>query len=443
MRRRSSLTTAEEDAMQSSDRQRREGPSGGVSRRIVLAGAAALAAAGSVAALARAEEEEDDHRRRPGEVLAYVGTYTPHGEGIYLFRVNTSTGALTPIKVFKSTDSTRNPSWLAFDPTRRFLYAGNEIDDFNGTTAGSVSAYAVNQSSGDLTLLNTVSSQGAGPAHVSVDPSGKWVLVANYGGGNVAVLPVHGDGSLGNATDVKNDADACPGSCPVGKDHADNAPKGSFAISGHDAPHAHQIGADPAGNYVIVNDLGLDLTQVWKFDRINGKLSDPKNVKSSPGAGPRHFAFHPNGRWFYSLNEEASTLAFMTYDKNTGSLTPVQEIPTLPPAFVGTNFTSEVMLSRDGRFVYAANRLHDTIAVFAVGPNGRVTRLGEQWTRGDYPRSFNIEPSGRFMYVCNHRGDSITTFRVEEGGSELRFTGQYTAVGSPAVMVFLETRSGS
>ncbi|HEV8633647.1 MAG TPA: lactonase family protein [Chloroflexota bacterium] len=419
--------------MQSRDAQRQESPVGGVSRRVVLAGAAALAAAGSVATLARAEDEQG--RRRRGEILAYVGTYSAHGAGIYLFHVNPTTGALRQIKVFPSTT---NPSWLAFDPRRKFLYAGNEIDNFNGTTAGSVSAFAVDRSNGDLTLLNTVSSQGAGPAHVSVDPSGKWVLVANYGGGNVAVLPVRPDGSLGNATDVKNDADACPGSCPVGPIHAEKAPPGSFAISGHDAPHAHMIQTDPAGNFVIVADLGLDLTQVWKFDRVNGKLTDPKTVKSSPGAGPRHFAFHPNGRFFYSLNEEASTLAFMTYDARTGSLSPVQEISTLPPAFVGTNFTSEVMVSADGRFVYAANRLHDTIAVFAVGPTGAPTLLGEQWTRGDYPRSFNIEPTGRFMYVCNHRGDSITTLSVEGGGRELRFTDQYTPVGSPAVIVFLE-----
>src|SRR5262249_49591323 len=155
---------------------------------------------------------------------------------------------------------------------------------------------------------------------------------------NIAVLPINPDGSLANPSDVKADASACPGSCPVGPTKAAKAPPGSFAISGHDAPHAHMIQADPAGNYVIAIDLGLDLTQVWKLDRVNGKLRDPKNFPSSPGAGPRHFAFHPNGRWFYSLNEEASTLAFMTYNAATGVLTAVQEVATLPAAFVGTNF---------------------------------------------------------------------------------------------------------
>jgi 6-phosphogluconolactonase (cycloisomerase 2 family) len=421
--------------MESNDIQQRGGSAGAVARRVVLAGAAAVAAARSVPVSAQSTGDGEGRPRR-GATLAYVGTYTPNGQGIHLFRVDAATGALTPIKVFPSTT---NPSWIALDPQQKFLYAANEIANFNGTTAGSVSAYAVDRSNGDLTLLNTVSSQGAGPAHLSVTPSGKFVLVANYGGGSVAVLPVHPDGSLGNATDVKRDADACSPACAVGPTHAQKAPPGSFAVSGHDAPHAHMVQTDPAGNFAVVNDLGLDLTIIWKLDGVNGKLSAPKTVASSPGAGPRHFAFHPNGRYFYSLNEEASTLAFLTYDAGSGSLSPVQELSTLPPAFVGTDFTSEVRVSDDGRFVYAANRLHDTVATFAVGPTGALTRLGEEWTRADYPRSFTIEPSGKFLYVCNHRGDSITTFRLEGDGRELTFTGQYTPVGSPAVITFLRT----
>jgi 6-phosphogluconolactonase (cycloisomerase 2 family) len=420
---------------------------GSLSRRVLLGGAAALAV-GSAAMTAAAAPDEGDGpgrgRRRDrgrgrggggegGTTLAYVGTYTPNGQGIHQFRVDPGTGALTPLKVFASSV---NPSWIAFGPGEDVLYSANEISNFNGTTTGSVSAYAVDDN-GDLSLMNTVSSGGAGPAHLSVDPLGKYVFVANYGGGNVAVLPINADGSLASPSDVKADASACAGSCPVGPTKAAKAPPGSFAISGHDAPHAHMIQTDPAGKYVIVNDLGLDLTQVWTLDRGNGTLTNPRNVPSSPGAGPRHFAFHPNGRWFYSLNEEASTLTFMTYDPATGTLTPVQETSTLPAGFAGTNFTSEVMVSPDGRFVYAANRLHDTIAVFEIGRDGRVRLLGEEWTRGDYPRSFGIEPSGRYMYVCNHRGDAVTTFRIEGGGRELRFTGQYTPVGSPAVITFL------
>jgi 6-phosphogluconolactonase (cycloisomerase 2 family) len=197
------------------------------------------------------------------------------------------------------------------------------------------------------------------------------------------------------------------------------------------------IDSDPEGRFVLVNDLGLDRTLIWKFNGESGTLSQPKTVASSAGAGPRHFAFHPiNRRWFYSLNEEASTLAFMIYNAENGSLVPVKEVSTLPPKFVGTNFTSEVIISRDGKFLYAANRLHDAIAIFSIDEGGFPVLRGEVWTRGDYPRNINIDPTGRFMYACNHRSDAITTFRIEGGGLHLRFTGEYTAVGSPAIIIF-------
>jgi 6-phosphogluconolactonase len=428
--------------VQIKDGQHRRGTPGAVTRRGFIKGAAAIAAAGSLTTLAQRDPGAHLVGSKQDRTFAYVGCYTPNGQGIYLFELNPANGKLTQIKVFQGTDtplvSTRNPSWLAFDPQRKYLYAGNEISDFGGTTNGAVSAFAVDRSNGDLTFLNSISSEGSGPAHLSVDPSGRYVLVANYGGGNVAVLPIQSDGSLGSATDVKNDADACgPSPCPLGPMRAQKAPPGSFAISGHDRPHAHMIQTDPAGNFVIVSDLGLDLTIIWKFNREAGTLSDPKTFPTSPGAGPRHFAFHPNGRWFYSLNEEASTLDFMIYDARRGSLEPVEEVSTLPSNFVGTNFTSEVIVSHDGRFIYAANRLHDTIAIFAIDGTGAPKLIGEEWTRADYPRNCNIDPSGNFLFVCNHRGDSITTFRIDGHGRRLRFTGQYTPVGSPAVIVFL------
>jgi len=408
-----------------------DGSPGMISRRGLLKGAAGLAAVWSTSAWATSHE--DHSWKHQGSIFAYVGTYTPNGEGIHLLRMNPWTGALTPIKVFPSGDV--NPSWIAFDPKRKYLYAANEIFD----ATGSVSAFAIDRSTGDLTHINTVSSAGDGPAHLSVDPLGKYVFVANYGGGNVAVLPILSGGALGPATDVVADNSVCsPAPCPLGPIHAENAPPGSFAISGHDAPHAHMIQTDPAGNYVIAQDLGLDLTIVWKLDRTNGKLINHQTVSSSPGAGPRHFAFHPNGHWFYSLNEEASTLTFMTYDPKLGLLTPQQEIPTLPPEFKGTSFTSEVIVSPDGQFVYAANRLHDTIAIFDVGRSGRVTRLGEVWTRADYARNINIDPTGRFMYACHNRSDNITIFRIDGGGRQLTFAGEYAAVGSPAIIIFLE-----
>jgi 6-phosphogluconolactonase (cycloisomerase 2 family) len=373
-------------------------------------------------------------------VLAYVGTYSSpqgpegskgYGQGIYLFQMNPTTGALAQSGLFAD-DS--NPSWLAFDPSRTHLYAANEIGNFEGTKSGSVSGYSIDRSTGHLTRLNTVSSHGAGPAHLSVHPSGKYVLVANYEGGTVAVLPIRANGELGSATDIKKDAGK------VGPEHAASAPPGSFAISGHEAPHAHMIEADPSGRFVLVNDLGLDQILIWKFDTEKGTLTanDPASVSLPPGDGPRHFAFHPNHRWMYSLQEESSTLVVYDFDAARGTLTAKQTLSTLPKSFAGTNFTSEVMVSSDGKFVYAANRLHDTIAVLSIGPQGTLTWLREFWTRGDYPRSFNIDPTGNFLYVCNQRSDAIATFRVDRETGNLTFTGHYTPVGTPAIIIFLQ-----
>ncbi len=375
----------------------------------------------------------------PNSILAYVGTYSSpqgpegskgYGQGIYLFRMDPATGALSQSAIFAD-DS--NPSWLAFDPSRTHLYAANETGNFEGAKSGSVSAFSIDRTNGHLTRLNTVSSHGAGPAHLSVHPSGKFVLVANYAGGTVAVLPILPSGELGSATDIKKDEGK------VGPTHAASAPPGSFAISGHEAPHAHMIEADPSGRFVLVNDLGLDQTLIWKFDAEKGTLTanDPASVSLPPGDGPRHFAFHPNHRWMYSLQEESSTLVVYDFDSERGTLTAKQALSTLPNGFAGTNFTSEVLVSADGKFVYAANRLHDTISVFSIGPEGALTWVSEVWTRGDYPRSFNIDPTGNFLYVCNQRSDAITTFRVDRETGNLKFTGHYTPVGTPAIIIFL------
>jgi 6-phosphogluconolactonase (cycloisomerase 2 family) len=341
-----------------------------------------------------------------------------------------STGALSPRELFADGS---NPSWLAFDPSRTHLYAANETATFQGINSGSVSAFSIDRSSGHLALLNTVSSQGAGPAHLSVHPSGKYVLVANYAGGTVAVLPIRPNGELGSAIDVKEDVGT------LGPTQATSAPPGSFAISGHDRPHAHMIQADPTGRFVLASDLGLDQILIWKFHIQKGRLTanNPAFVRLPPGDGPRHFAFHANGQWLYSLQEEASTLVLFDFDAARGRLTAKQTISTLPKGFTGTSFTSEVMVSPGGRFVYAANRLHDSIAIFSIGKAGSLTRAGEVWTRGDYPRSFNIDPTGNFLYACNQRSDAITTFRINRVTGNLTFTGQYTPVGTPAIIIFL------
>jgi len=366
-------------------------------------------------------------------VLAFVGTYAPHGQGIYRFGLDPASGRLEEGALAAPAP---NPTWLCVDAARRVLYACHETADFNGGTTGSVSAYAID-AGGALRLLNTVSSGGAAPVHLSLHPGGRSVFVANYGAGSVAVLPLAPDGRLMSASDVQHDADACGATpCQHGPDGAVKAPRGSFAISDHDGPHAHMVQSDPAGRFVIANDLGLDRTIVWSFDATRGLLSRPRTVPSSAGAGPRHFAFHPGGRWLYSLNEEASTLTVMSYDAALGSLVLEDEVSTLPTGFAGTSFASEVIVAFDGHHLYCLNRLHDSIAVFAIDPaSGGVRLVGEEWTRGSYPRSCAVDPSGRFLYVCNQRSDHVAVFRVAPGG-KLHFTGQYAAVGSPAVIAF-------
>jgi 6-phosphogluconolactonase (cycloisomerase 2 family) len=404
------------------------------SRRRFLGGAAAVAASWKAAA-------QSGSGRRPhgAPVLLYIGTYSNpkgpegsqgRGEGIYLFEMDPATGKLTQREVFKN-DS--NPAWLGFNPSRTHLYSANETATFRGAGSGSVSAYAVDRSSGRLTLLNTESSGGAGPCHLSVHTSGKYVFTANYAGGTAAVLPIRENGEVGAPIDVKIDSGR------TGSLHATSAPPGSFAISGHDRPHAHMIESDASGRYVFYADLGLDQILVWRFDAEKGVLApnDPPFVSLPSGDGPRHFAFHPNGRWFYSLQEEASTMAAFDYDASHGRLTSKQTVSTLPKGFAGTNYTSEVRISADGRFVYAANRLHDTIAWLKVGPNGELTLAGEEWTRGDYPRSFTIDPTGNFLYSCNQRSDAVACFRVNPQTGALTFTGQYTAVGTPGIVLFL------
>lgn len=370
-----------------------------------------------------------------GRILAYVGTDTKpvdgaaNGKGIYLYEVHQQTGALSLLKLAAETTS---PSWLSLHPSGQYLYAVNEVSDYDGNN-GSVSAFSIDRTSGDLRALNVVSSHGAGPTHMSIDASGKYAFVANYFGGSIAVLSIETNGSLGPAVFIHQDQGS------LGSVHATDAPPGSFAISGHDTPHAHMIQAGPANRFVLQTDLGQDRIYVYKFDSNTGKLT-PANtpfVSLPSGDGPRHFAFHPNGRWMYSIQEEASTLVFFRYDPSVGSLVAQQTVSTLPPGFTGTNFCSEVMVSPDGRFLYAANRLHNSIAVFEIAQNGKLHRVGEALTEGDYPNQIILDPSGNTLYACNQRSDQITSFRVNRKTGMLTFTGKYQPVGTPMCMAFL------
>ena len=414
-----------------------------LSRRTFLKSSLALAGSTPLLAALNTAQGAD----KAGPLFAYIGTFSSplrdvlptqvdlppgNGRGIHIFEVDRMTGALKPIGDFELGTS---PSHLALNAAGTRLYSANETDRQGDKKEGTVSAFAINRDNGRLELLKTVRSGGAGPTYLSLHPSGKFLLVANYFGGSIAVLPILPDGKLGEATDIKNDDGK------IGPTRAVNAPPGSFAFSGHDRTHAHMIEADPSGRFVLHVDLGLDQIFVWKFDADKGKLSpaEQPSVSLPPGDGPRHFHFHPNGKWFYSIQEEGSTIVLFDYAADTGKLTSRQTISTLPTGFAGSNFCSEILVSGDGRFVYAGNRLHDSIGIFSVGPNGELTHVADEWTRGNYPRSFAFDPTGKFLYCCNQRGDNVAIFAVNQTTGALEFTGQYAAAGNPSCVVFLDT----
>ena len=314
------------------------------------------------------------------------------------------------------------------------MYAGNEYGP-----QGAVSAYSINRQTGDLTLLNAITTQGAA-AHVSVDEEGKYLFSAEYSGSWFEVFPIMPNGSLGPAVfqfQTLGNVDTSFNTKP-----ATNAPPGSFAFSAHEGPdgHPHQMETDPSNGWVIGSDAGQDRIYVWKLTPGVAQPLTPAAtpfVKTDPGDGPRHFAFHPNGAWMYSIQEEGSTIIFWRFNRATGLLTREQQVPSVPPGFTGTNFTSEIRVSDDGDFVYGANRLNDTITVFKVGHDGRLTQVSYESTLGDYPRIFTIDPTGRFMAVGNQFADNVTTFSVNPGNGSLKFTGNYTPLGSPSGMVYL------
>lgn len=364
-------------------------------------------------------------------LYAYVGTYTPNGGGIYLFRIDPVTAALTQVQLI---DDIRNPTWLALNPAQTHLYAVSEIDNFQATQNGAVVTYAIDGASMQLRRAGAIKSGGTTPAHVSVHPSGKFVFVANYGGGNVAVFPVGADGVLGEATDVRPSVGPRHHARPSG-----DLP-GQFAMSDHDGPHLHMVAADPSGQFVIANDAGLDLTLVWRFDASSGRLlpADVPVVSAPPGCAPRHFAFHPNARVFYNLYEHDGKIAVYDYDASRGGLKLKQVISSLPAKFGGSNLSAEILMTADGRFLYVSNRLHNAVAVFAVAADGELRSVAETWVHADSPRSLVIDPSGKFLFSCNQRGDSITSFHLNPLTGTLAFTGRFEAVGSPAVMTILK-----
>ena len=360
------------------------------------------------------------------QFLVYVGTYTEEGstsKGIYAYRFDPNTAELTPVGLAAETT---NPSFLAVHPNHRFLYAVNEVGKYKGEKSGAVSAFRIDRTTGKLTLLNQVASRGADPCYVTVDKTGKYVLVANYTGGSVAVFPVLEDGRLGEASSF-------------------------IQHTGHGAdpqrqegPHAHSIDLSPDNRFAIVDDLGLDETLVYRFDSAKGALTlnDPQLyttlAKADPGAGPRHFAFHTSGKFAYVVNEMGSTVSVFSYDGADGALRRLQTISTFPKDFSAHNDDAEIEVHPSGKFLYASNRGHDSIAVFAVDPGkGTLTLIEYAPTKGQTPRSFEIAPAGSLLFAANEKSDNIVVFRINPQTGRLAPTGKVLDVAEPVCVKFV------
>lgn len=350
----------------------------------------------------------------------YVGTYTgPTSKGVYAFPFDTTSGKAGSLELVAETTS---PSFLAIDPKRQHIYAANEISDYQGQKSGAVSAFAVDSKSGKLSFLNQVSSHGAGPCHLAVDKTGKYVIVANYDSGTVAAFPIQKDGNLGDASAVVQH-----------KGHGQDAER-------QEGPHAHDITISPDNRFVIANDLGLDQLLVYRFDAAKGTLTanQPPYASVEPGAGPRHSAFLPSARFFYALNEMGGSLTAFSYDAHQGVLQHVQTISTLPPDFKDKNESAEVVVHPSGKFLYASNRGPDTIAVFAIDPaKGTLKFVQSVPTGGKAPRNFAIDPAGKYLLAANQDSNNIVVFRIDPKTGRLTATGQVLDAPSPVCVLFV------
>ena len=354
------------------------------------------------------------------EYLVYFGTYTDKGsKGIYVCRFRPSSGKLTPVELAVETVS---PSFLAVDPTLRYLFAANEIGDYQGAKSGSVSSFAIDRHTGKLRALNTVASGGADPCHLTVDKNGKHVLVANYTGGSVAVLPIGADGMLSAASDFKQHLGS------------------SVDPERQKEPHAHNVVLTPDNRFAVVADLGLDKLLVYRFDIEKGKLApnDPPSGSVKPGSGPRHIALHPNGRWAYVISEMGNTVTAFDWDGDKGTFHELQTVSTLPKDFKGENTTAEVAVHPKGRYLYGSNRGHDSIAVYAIDPaKGILTQIEDVPTLGKEPRNFALDPTGGYLFAANQNSNTVVVFRVNPSNGRLTPTGEKVEMMSPVCVTFV------
>ena len=355
----------------------------------------------------------------PEKFLLYVGTYKDHGgKGIYAYRFDAAAGQLAPLGLAVAS---AEPSFLAVAESGKFLYAVNEIVNYNGQPAGAVSAFAIQRENGKLSLLNQVSSRDEGPAHITLDRSGNYALVSNYERGSIAVFPLLPDGRLGESSAFVRH-------------------KGSSVNPERQrGPHAHAIAVSPDNRFVVVADLGLDQLLVYRFDAVRGSLgSEPQIVKTAPGAGPRHLAFDANGRFLYLVTEMASTVVTYSYDAPTGQLQELQTVSLLPQGYSGRTEAAEIEIHPSGKFVFASNRGPDSISVFAIDSKlGTLTLVETVSTRGKTPRHFALDPTGSWLLAANQDSDEIVVFHVNPDTGHLTPTGPVLEVPSPACIKFV------
>lgn len=356
------------------------------------------------------------------KMWTYIGTYTGQGsKGIYLAEFDPGSGELKLVGLAAEVD---NPTFLALHPSGKYLYAVGEISNFHGKKAGAVSAFAIEPKTGKLTLLNQQSSEGAGPCHVTVDKTGKCVLVANYGGGSVASLPVGADGKLGEAASAIQH-------------------EGSSVDKGRQsAPHAHSINVDPANRFAFAADLGLDKILIYKLDPATAKLTphDPPFAATPAGGGPRHFAFHPSAKFAYVCNEMQSSVTAFSYDADKGTLTALHTLSTLPEDYTKPgNSTAEVQVHPSGKYVYVSNRGHDSLAIFSIDEKtGKLTAVGHQPIGGKTPRNFGIDPSGKYILACGQGSASVHVHKIDPATGKLELTDAKIEVANPVCVKFLK-----
>jgi 6-phosphogluconolactonase len=352
------------------------------------------------------------------ELTLYVGTYTSgKSEGIYVYRIDAQSGELKRFNSFKSV----NPSFLTIDRSKRYLYAVNEVNEFEGKPSGAVSAFAIEPGTRNLRFLNQQSSLGADPCYLTTDRNRTRLLVANYTGGNVAVLPIQRDGRLAPATEFHQ--------------HEGSGPKEQ-----QKGPHAHCILLTRSERYALAADLGTDKVMIYRFNATTGKITPGKQPWASlaPGAGPRHLTFHPSGSYVYVINELDSTLTALKYNDLNGTLSAIDTVSTLPTDFSGENYCADVHVSPSGKFLYGSNRGHNSIVVFAIDRRtGGLKQLEHVSTEGNWPRNFTIDPTGKFLLVANQRSDNVVTFRIDASTGRLERSGQIEDIPVPVCLKFL------